>query len=238
MTRSERTEAAGQAARKPTSVPELVDFYYTFVKPLYSAVQLTNHLPVEVLFEINAAFDHLTRVWAYDEPEPEVVGKAYSHLKRSCLDIFKLHVKEARRQFDELRKIDTSIIDNGDFDRRLLECWQRLKATAREARVKEGDPKKDDAQAIYAFALWLPVYEDCVTLEKDFYCHARLDWARKMESWGKWRERLIGGLCVGILASLIATAIWWAGGRAKDGITNKRNVHQQVAPASSEQPAR
>src|SRR5690349_4139765 len=105
---------------RPTTIDKLVEFYYAEVKPLYSSVQLTNELPVEILFEINAAFDHLTRHWAYEETEEHVVDKAYSHLKRSCLDVFKITVKRAVEQFNELRGIDTSAIDNGEFDRKLV----------------------------------------------------------------------------------------------------------------------
>lgn len=175
-----------------------------------------------MLFEINAAFDHLSRIWAYEESEPEVVAKAYSHLKRSCLDIFKLAAKEARSQFDELRLTDTGVIDNGEFDRRLLELWQRIKSNGRAARVNEGDPRKDDASAIHAFNLWLPVYEDCVTLENDFYNHAQIDWARKREGRSKWIERGIA-FGLGIVASLGAAGLWCVG--------SNMYAHYTAAPA-------
>src|SRR5690242_4609010 len=103
-------------ANKPKTFPDLFKFYHEYVKLLYSSVQTRNALPVETLFELNAALDHISRHWAYNESEAEVVDKALSHLKRSCLDIFRLKVKEQREQFKELRKVDTSIIDNGDFD--------------------------------------------------------------------------------------------------------------------------
>lgn len=233
MTRS-ATEATGEAARQPTTMVELIQFYYTFVKPLYSAVQLTNKLPVEVLFEINAAFDHLTRIWAYGEPEPDAVRKACSHLKRSCLDIFKIHVREARDQFDELRKIDTSIIDNGEFDRRLVELWHRIKARAQEARVREGDPRKDAAQAVYAFSLWMPVYEDCITLDKDFYNCPKVDWARKKHLRNRRRDWIIGGLCFGTVSSLIASAIWWAGAKATDRVTHPVPPNMAADPSQGQ----
>lgn len=193
--------------KKPKTIPELVVFYYTFVKPLYASVQTTNTLPIEVLFEINAAFDHLTRHWAYGENEAEVVSKVCSHLKRGCLDIFKIAVKESRRQFDELRLIDTSAIEHGEFDRRLIELWQRIKKSAEHARVCEGDPTKDDSQAVHAFELWLPVWEDCVAFEKDIYGHDKLDWAHKRQSKAVWRERWIGGVLFGGVVGGILSAI-------------------------------
>jgi hypothetical protein len=190
----------------PSSFTELFEFYYRVVKPLYGAIQLTGTLPGEVLFEINAAFDHISRHWKYQESEKEAAEKAYAHLKRSCLDIFKLYTKEARRQFDELRMVDTSIIDNGEFDRKLLAIWRAIKEGGANARKNEGDTR-NDAQAIAAFELWFPVYENCIALERDFYSHQGVDWARKRQIQGKWAERGIGFI-LGILASLVAAVIF------------------------------
>ncbi|MGH8556041.1 MAG: hypothetical protein ACRESZ_00995 [Methylococcales bacterium] len=98
---------------KPQTLTQLFEFYHEYVKVLYSYVQTENTLPSETLFELNAALDHISRMWIYSESEEEVVAQAYGHLKRSCLDIFKLKIREIRGQYDELRKIDTSTIDNG-----------------------------------------------------------------------------------------------------------------------------
>lgn len=67
--------------KTPKNLNELFEFYYEFVKPLYSQVQVKNELPAETLFELNAAFDHLSRHWKYDQSEEEAVDKAYGHLK-------------------------------------------------------------------------------------------------------------------------------------------------------------
>jgi hypothetical protein len=104
---------------EPKTIEELFRFYNDYVKVLYALVQTENMLPNETLFEINAALDHLSRKWIYQDSEAHVVDKAYGHLKRSCLDIFKLQVAEARVQYEELRKLDTSAIDNGEFDKKL-----------------------------------------------------------------------------------------------------------------------
>jgi hypothetical protein len=177
---------------KPRTFAEIFQFYYEYVKPLYSRVQLTNTLPVEVLFEVNAALDHISRHWQYNETEQQAVEKAYAHLKRSCLDIFKLTVKEAIDRAAELSSVDTSIIDNGRFDRELVALVARIKQSAMTARLQEGDARKDDQAAILAFELWSPVYDDCVKLEKDFYLNEHVTWARKKERRGKWTERAIG----------------------------------------------
>ncbi len=50
--------------RRPTTFEELFAFYHQYVKLLYSDVQTQNVLPAETLFEMNAAFDHVSRHWA------------------------------------------------------------------------------------------------------------------------------------------------------------------------------
>jgi len=186
----------------PSTIAELFQFYYDFVKPLYGSVQLQNELPAECLFEINAAFDHLSRHWQYGEPEDVTVEKAYSHLKRSCLDIFKLRVKEARRQYDELRKVDISLIDNGQFHLKLIALWNKITAGAENARLKEGNTAAD---AVTAFDLWNPVYADCVTLDKDFYSNPNVTWAEIREQRSKWAERG-WGFAIGLITGI--AAIW------------------------------
>jgi hypothetical protein len=127
----------------------------------------------------NAALDHISRHWAYRETEAAVVDKAYAHLKRTCLDIFKLKVNDANDQFVELRSIETSILDNGEFDRNLIALHHKIKIEATEARRLEGESRNDDEATIKAFSLWQPVYEDCIKLEKDFYNHPKLQWCKK-----------------------------------------------------------
>ena len=191
----------------PTNLNEVVEFYYDFVKPLYATVQTNNSLPQEILFEINAAFDHLTRHWKYQESEPECVKKAYSHLKRSCLDVFKLNVKMASDQFIELRKIDTSIIDNGDFDRQLIELYTRIRQGAKRAKAAEGKSVAGTPTADHAFTLWGPVFEDCVTLDKLFYQNQKVNWARKRQRANVWSDRALS-FVLGILASIVAAYLW------------------------------
>ena len=74
-------------AGHPTTFADLFKFYHEHVKILYSSVQVENVMPVELLFELNAALDHVSRHWCYGESEKEAVEKAYSHLKRCCLDV-------------------------------------------------------------------------------------------------------------------------------------------------------
>ena len=70
---------------------DVYDFYNEKVKIIYSEIEARNNvLPIELLFEIHSAFDHLKRIHVDGEAADEQAGKAYSHLKRGCLDAFKL----------------------------------------------------------------------------------------------------------------------------------------------------
>ena len=183
----------------PSTFKEVFKFYDEYVKLLYSEAQTDNHLPLEVLFEIHAALDHISRHYVYDESEAVASNGAFGHLKRSCLDIFKIRLNEATSQFDKLRKIDTSIIDNGKFDNELVRLNHNMRTAATEARRREGDPKMDDHDGAKAFELWEPVYEMAVKLEKEFYCNEHLDWAKK-----KQRKYRLTTLVLSIIGSLIA----------------------------------
>lgn len=202
--------------KDPTTIDELFDFYNTYVKVLYSAVQTENALPQEVLFELNAAFDHLSRHWIYREPEADVVRKSYGHLKRSCLDIFKISVREARTQFDELRKLDTSAIDNGQFDTRLIALFSDIRKGATSARRLEG--RGGGGSPGQAFDAWQPVYLACLKLESDFYHHNALDWAKR-RWWGKyWKSAIASSALAGVVGwssrscdiAPLATSLWEA----------------------------
>lgn len=187
----------------PKTLDELFRFYHDYVKLLYSSVQADGHLTVETLFELNAALDHVSRHWAYNESEEAVVDRAYGHLKRSCLDIFKLKLKDTSRQFQELRKIDTSIIDNGEFDGRLIALYHKIKMCAIEARRLEGKPANQGESGATAFELWQPVYDDCVTFEKEFYYHPKIHWAKMRMAFYKRKE-----FWLGVISGVISIGIF------------------------------
>jgi hypothetical protein len=190
----------------PKSLSSLFIFYHSFVKELYSEISSENCLPQETLFEIHAAFDHISRIWFYGEPEDVVVQKAYSHFKRSCLDVFKLKVKIAVVQWDEIRQTRIDLIDNGEFKRRAIETITRIKAGARKARAEEGISDNEDT-TIKAFDLWLPVYEDCRDFENEFYNTEKVEWAKRVDRKIRWKDLGLG-LLIGIIASLLANFLY------------------------------
>jgi hypothetical protein len=187
---------------QPNNEKELFEFYYQRVLPLYAGIQNENKLANEVLFEIHAAFNHLSRHWIYEESEKNAVEKAFSHLKRSCLDIIKLFVKKTINHHNELLKIDTSIIDNGDFDEKLHRLINKIKTGARDARIKEGMPDTDGEVA--CFDLWDQVYSDCEIFDRLFYNNPKVEWARKKNVKKRLRD-IFYGFVGGVLASLAAS---------------------------------
>lgn len=174
------------SGQRPTTLDELFAFYYEYVKVLYGLVQTENALPQEMLFEVNAALDHISRMWIYGEDEADAVGKAFSHFKRSCLDVFKILVKEASTQYKELKGLDTSTIDNGDFDRDLHALWRQIKMDSTEARLIEGQPDDD---RVPAFDKWQEVAADCLRLQEEFFFHPQLAWAKRRACVMEWSDR-------------------------------------------------
>jgi hypothetical protein len=116
-------------------------FYNDKVKILYSEIEARNNtLPVELLFEIHAAFDHLKRIHVDNEPETLCAEKAFSHLKRGLLDTFKLKLKYHNDDYTKLikSKTDLRFIDNGKFLPSLLSKRKVIIGIAKEARLLEG----------------------------------------------------------------------------------------------------
>jgi len=189
----------------PKTFDELFDFYKNEVKPLYAAVQVDyGKMPVEILYEINAAFDHVSRFWIYagKETEESAASKAYGHLKRSCLDIFKLGVLKASDRIKDLRKITTlHLIDNGGFISQLNLLEYEIEKGATDARCFEGEPGR-------GFEEWKSVYAKCL-LAKDLYCSKNIPWAKNEESKisrnEKWKTFILG-VVSGLVSGL---AVWY-----------------------------
>jgi hypothetical protein len=178
------------------TLPELFSFYHNYVKLLYGMVESENLVPIETLFELNAAFDHVSRRWIYDEDESRVVDRAYGHLKRCCLDIFKIKYKLVIDHYNELIQLDLSLIDNGDFEGRLRELIAGMKKEATEARRLEGQTRHEDDRTDKCFDLWQPIFNKCLLFELDYYGHKKIDWARKksqqIERTVTWRQFRLG----------------------------------------------
>ena len=120
---------------------EVYEFYNNTVKVIYSEIEAKNNtLPVELLFEINSAFDHLKRIHVDGENEDLQSQKAYSHLKRGCLDAFKLKLKYFNDDVSKIyrKKADLRIIDNGQYLADFIQSKSDIFKIAKEARLNEG----------------------------------------------------------------------------------------------------
>lgn len=191
--------------KKPATLQELFQFYYSEFKPLYNRVSADGTPPIELLFEVTAAFDHLSRHWQFGDSEEQTVGATSAHLKRGTFDAFKLILVQTKDHYEELVKLDTSIIDNGDFDKRLAQLWVQIRDKAIIARTAEGDTRKpEDWHRV--FELWQEVAVDCHHFESEYYLNNNVEWAKKKFLWKKFKEYFIGfslGVCASILASLL-----------------------------------
>ena len=193
---------------KPKTIPELFEFYYARFKPLYSHIQALAQPPVEMLFEINAAFDHLSRLWHYSMSEERVVASASAHLKRGCFDAFKIVLRNTSDHYEELKtKVDVSLIDNGEFTARMMALFADIKAGATEARQTEGD-SRDEAAWHNAFDLWSPVYEKCIRFDRDFYLSPKIEWAKRKGLRRSWRLRA-EGIFIGLFVAAVCAGFRW-----------------------------
>ena len=195
---------------KPKTVKELFEFYYERFKPIYSHVEALTQPPTEMFFEVNAAFDHLSRLSYYGETEESVVGAACAHLKRGCFDAFKIFVNQVSDHYAELKRVDTSIIDNGEFDRSMLRLVAVIRDGTAAARMAEGDSRTPEKWHD-AFNLWEPVYANCLGFEKQYYLNPKVEWARRKALRKTVRNVLfgaIGGIIIGVVGSLLAAFLY------------------------------
>lgn len=190
---------------RPDTFTELFKFYHDYVKVLYADVQVENQLPQELLFELNAALDHISRRWSYNEEEAQVVRRAYSHMKRACLDVFKIRLKRTADQYKDLQRCDVSVIDNGTFEKGMKALFADIRVAARGARREEG--VSDSNSNVPAFEAWSEVFVLCTQFEERFFDCPHVSWAKKRGFWAFVRNNF-WGLIIGALGSFLATALW------------------------------
>jgi len=179
---------------------EIYSFYNEKVKILYSEIEAReNTLPVELLFEIHSAFDHLKRFHIDGEPESRCAEKAFSHLKRGLLDAFKLKLKYHNKDYEKLLKMkaDLHLIDNGMFWPSLLSKRKTIVDVAKEARIFEGMKNPEDA-----FDKWYKVSDLIDQFESEYFESSKIQWARRLGFFNRFWKIFIG-FVVGVLASAV-----------------------------------
>jgi hypothetical protein len=199
-----RAIAGNPVPDHPQTIVDVIRLYYERYKPLYSRIQTFNEMPVELVFEVAAAWDHLSRHWKYGEAEATSADRASRHIKRAIFDAFKLLLKHTVDEYDELCRLDLSIIDNGEFDRNLRVLVSEIRTDSIAARAAEGDTGNGDWHN--AFALWDSVYQKMEQFEREFYLNSGVPWAKRKTAEFACKRRA-EGFAFGVLASLAAWLI-------------------------------
>ncbi|MCL2800387.1 MAG: hypothetical protein FWD28_01330 [Treponema sp.] len=179
---------------------DVYNFYNEKVKILYSEIEAReNTLPVELLFEIHSAFDHLKRFHIDGEQESQCADRAFSHLKRGMLDAFKLKLKYHNKDYEKLLKMkaDLHLIDNGMFWPSLLSKRTEIIILAKEARLYEGKKEIDGA-----FDNWYKTSELIDQFENDYFKSPKIQWAKKQYLFRRFTNVIIG-LIVGVIGGII-----------------------------------
>lgn len=183
---------------------DVYQFYDSIVKVVYSEIEAKNNtLPVELLFEIHSAFDHLKRIHVNGELEDVQSEKAYSHLKRGCLDAFKLKLKYFNSDVNKIysKKADLRIIDNGKFIVDFINAKSHIFQIAKEARLSESKKNVDDA-----FEKWCQVSLLINDFEKEFFDASKIKWAEK-QSFFHFNANFVIGVITGIISSIIVSVL-------------------------------
>ncbi|WP_028579426.1 hypothetical protein [Desulfogranum japonicum] len=181
-------------AEETGEVKDAFAFYLEYVKPLYCEIEaIDNTLPVELLFEIHAAFDHLRRFYVDGEDEAKSTHKAISHLKRGALDAFKIKLKYFNTELESLltSSADLTLIDSGEFLSNLLRDRYEIIKLGTQARLAESRNDHIDA-----FGKWSQV-----SIAINRFCENYLHNSKKL-SWAKRKS-----ICLKSKATVIAFLI-------------------------------
>jgi len=123
------------------------------------------------------------------------------------LDGNKLLLKQVVDDYTDLQSVDTSIIDNGDFDRNMRYLMYDIRKEATNARLAEGDTSGPIGW-YGSFEAWDSVFDKCQHFREDFATSPKVDWARRKMTQFTWKRR-IEGFVVGLAASIVAGLIWF-----------------------------
>ena len=189
------------------NIKEVYQFYQDFVKPIYSEIEAKdNQIPIELLFETYASFDHIKRFYIDNEDETIASNKAISHLKRGILDAFKLKLKYFNNDIKQFvsSAIDLQLIDNGEFVSSFYQDKQEIINLAKKARLTESRESKEQA-----FEYWFGVSMKINEFEDKYFSQIhKIEWAKKKTF--EWNNKdTIKGLVVGSISSFLISFLFW-----------------------------
>lgn len=183
---------------------EIYQFYNDYVKIVYSEIEARNNtLPVELLFEIHSAFDHLKRFYIDGESEDACCQKAFSHLKRGILDAFKLKLKYFNDDCNKIlhKKADLRIIDSGTFLLNFLNDRKTIMNVAKKARLEEF---QKDIEKV--FDSWCKTSNLIDIFEEKYFDPAKIKWAER-QSFFRFGVNFFIGVITGVIGSILVTII-------------------------------
>lgn len=183
------------------------EFYWEYVKPLYCEIEARdNTLPVELLFEIHAAFDHLRRFYVDGEDEEESTKRAIAHLKRGALDAFKLKLKYYHVDVEAFLNsdVDLSLVDSGKFIQNFLQDKDNIIQLAKSSRISESSKDPEEA-----FSKWT---ETSIAIDKfyeDYFQSSyKIVWARRKTFFWNTKDSL-RNLFLGFVTGVASSYLVW-----------------------------
>lgn len=200
---------------KPTSVEDVLHFYNTEVHDaLATAMIFENDFPDAVLNEIRNAMTHLGRSI---NPKLNSVDKeaelasAYRHLKRTCLDSFKLSILFLA---EELDRMITALEDQYLLPEKLHSQLIQLRERRIKMQVREGVKLPDDV-VLNEYKALFNDYDACRAELLEDYGSDTSSGRREIKKRRIRKREALGwvvAFLVGIASSLAASWIWGLAG--------------------------
>ncbi len=184
--------------------------YNTVVKPLIATYEAREQkFPTPIFNESRAFTDHIARCYI-DNAEDDFITKQLSragrHLNRMILDCYKYLIvsyDDAIKQFEErTKKIDVTIINDGDFYKKLSTLRKDAISALRKAKEFESKENGNDTQIYEKFELAFNLY-----CEINFLIESNLDkitWAKT-----KTDSRNRRWLLITISSTIISGIVSW-----------------------------
>lgn len=194
----------------PTSIEGVLEFYNSEVHDaLATAMIFENDFPDAVLNEIRNALTHIGRSITADlnsiERESELAS-AYRHLKRTCLDSFKLSILFLA---DELDRMVEALEDQYHLPEKVHRSLIALREKRIRLQVNEGVRLPDDV-VLADYKDLFNEYDKSRTELLEEYGSDTSDGRRELKSRGIRKQeamRIVLAFLVGVASSLVATGL-------------------------------
>lgn len=201
-------------AEQNNKLVEMYDIYNTIIKPLIADIEASyNSIPQELLNEIRAYNDHLSRIFSKssnDEIIDTQLSKAFSHIKRLVYDCYKYLIVYTKHYIDtqekKLKHIDLTVIDNGRFHTEYMDLEKD--AHTKEIEAKKVETKNESVGNFEDNVLnYQKAYEAYVKLEDFLYVNTqKINWAKRKFYKNKVLA-IIGSLMLFILGAIASLFI-------------------------------